>query len=184
MPPQRHDRELEPEQQSGPPPVQAGDDDERFATNIRETRERLGLSQGELARRMAELGWPYWQQTVRRVESGERKVSVGEAAALARILRADVGRLMLPGREASAAGLIESASHRAFRAHDQIMEWTADLLTAQGQLAANVPLAERAEFAGTPLMVRLLPQARQALALTPEDAVAAAVREVTEGDEE
>ena len=78
----------------------AGLVDERFATNIREERQRQKLSQGELARRMAQLGFPYYQQTIRRIEEGRRKVSVGEAEALARIFGTSVDRLTWPGRVA------------------------------------------------------------------------------------
>src|SRR6516225_3147504 len=77
------------ENEQAPSAEPAGLADERFATNIREERERQKLSQGELARRMAERGFPFYQQTVRRIEEGRRKVSVGEAAALAVALRLD-----------------------------------------------------------------------------------------------
>src|SRR6516164_3759995 len=79
-----------------PRPEPAGLADERFAANIREERERRKLSQGELARRMAERGYPYYQQTIRRIEEGRRKVSVGEAKALAEILGTTMDRLTLP----------------------------------------------------------------------------------------
>lgn len=63
--------------------------DQQFALIIREARERLKMSQGELARQMAARGFPYYQQTIRRIEEGRRKVSVGEAVALAVTLRMD-----------------------------------------------------------------------------------------------
>jgi transcriptional regulator with XRE-family HTH domain len=184
MPPRSHQLEPETEEQAGPPPVHAGVDDDRFAANVREMRSRLGISQGELARRMSDLGWPWYQQTVRRTEEGGRKVAVGEAKALARIGGTTVDRLTLPSREASAASMLESGAGRAFGAHEQIAAWTNDLMAAQWHLAGTISEAERSEFAGTPLIARLLAEARNALALVPEDAVAAARRERAEGDEE
>jgi transcriptional regulator with XRE-family HTH domain len=63
--------------------------DRSFAGMVHDGRKALKLSQGELARRMAGWGFPFYQQTVRRIEEGRRKVSVGEAAALAVALRLD-----------------------------------------------------------------------------------------------
>ena len=96
--------EPDAENEQAPRAEPAGLADERFAANIREERGRQKLSQGELARRMAERGFPYYQQTVRRIEEGRRKVSVGEAKALADILGTTMDRLTWPGRAASVAG--------------------------------------------------------------------------------
>jgi DNA-binding transcriptional MerR regulator len=74
----------------------AGVVDQLFAIQVRETRERMRLSQGELARQMSARGFPYYQQTVRRVEDSQRKVSVGEAKALAEILGTTIDRLTEP----------------------------------------------------------------------------------------
>jgi DNA-binding transcriptional MerR regulator len=70
--------------------------DELFAIQVRSTRERLKMSQGELARQMSARGFPYYQQTVRRVEDSQRKVSVGEAKALSEILGTTIDRLTEP----------------------------------------------------------------------------------------
>ena len=74
----------------------AGVVDELFAIQVRETRERLKMSQGKLARQMSARGFPYYQQTVRRIEDSQRKVSVGEAKALAEILGTTIDRLTEP----------------------------------------------------------------------------------------
>ena len=80
----------------GPDADPAGVVDELFAIQVRETRERLKMSQGELARQMSARGFPYYQQTVRRIEDSQRKVSVGEAKALAEILGTTIDRLTEP----------------------------------------------------------------------------------------
>jgi transcriptional regulator with XRE-family HTH domain len=159
----------------------AGVVDERFAANVRETRERLGLSQGEVARRMADAGWPYYQQTVARIEDGRRKPGPGEAHALAEILGTSVAKLAMLGREAGTAAQLETTTARAHRAAGQVGEWTADLLVAQSQLRRIVGEAEAAEWLGSDLVRRLAEDAAEALALSPEDAVRQA-REGIHGD--
>ena len=71
--------------------------DEQFAARLREERERKGWSQADVARRMGgpEQGWH--PQTVQKIESGHRKVSVGEAKALAGVFETTVDRLTWPG---------------------------------------------------------------------------------------
>lgn len=65
----------------------------RFVAIVREARGRAGISQSELARRMAALGWPYYPQTVQRLEAGQRKVGIGEAVALSVLLQFDLNAL-------------------------------------------------------------------------------------------
>ena len=67
-----------------------GSVDQHFAQILKEARNGAGMSQGKLAKLMTGYGFPYYQQTVRRIEDAKRKVSVGEAAALAVILDLDV----------------------------------------------------------------------------------------------
>lgn len=159
------------ETEDGPPLPRAGTEDNLFAANIRETRTRLGMSQGELARRMSALGWPWYQQTVRRVEEGSRRAGVGEAKAIARIFGTTVDRLTMPGRQAVAAALLESGADKAGEAWEQIAEWTAALLRAQRQLTVVVAETERADCKDAPPIVRLLDDARRALALAADSAV-------------
>ena len=56
--------------------------EQNFATNVREYREQLGLSQEELAQRMAERGFGFTQATVWKIEQGKRAVRIAEAVAL------------------------------------------------------------------------------------------------------
>lgn len=62
----------------------------RFATVARHAREQKGWPQGRIAETMSALGWPWHQQTVARVEHGDRMVRLGEAVALAAILGIDL----------------------------------------------------------------------------------------------
>jgi transcriptional regulator with XRE-family HTH domain len=47
--------------------------DQRFARNLREARERLGISQSAVAATMRALGHPMPQQTIARIEAGQRR---------------------------------------------------------------------------------------------------------------
>jgi transcriptional regulator with XRE-family HTH domain len=169
--------ELDGEDEDASRAEPAGLADELFAVNVRETRERLKLSQGELARRMAERGFPFYQQTVRRIEEGRRKVSVGEAKALGQILKTPMERLTWPGREASAAALLGMSIARAHQAHDEISRWTGTLLWALAQLGTTVGEAERDDYLGSAKIRDLVAEARDTLRLTPEGAVAGGRRD-------
>lgn len=72
--------------------------DDWAAARIRHERELRGWSTAELARRVTESGVPLRQQQVWQIESGEppRKLSVGEAAAIANIFGLTIGDLLTP----------------------------------------------------------------------------------------
>lgn len=67
--------------------------DERFASALAGAREKCRLSQVGLAMQMSALGWPWRQQTVTRVETGRRTVTVGEGVTLALILGFELAAL-------------------------------------------------------------------------------------------
>ncbi len=58
------------------------DIDANIAANVRAYREAAGMSQEELAQRMADRGFPFTQATVWKVERGQRPVRAGELIAL------------------------------------------------------------------------------------------------------
>jgi transcriptional regulator with XRE-family HTH domain len=164
-----------------PPDVRAGIADERFAVNFRHERERHGLSQGEVARRMAALGWPYYQQTVARIEEGKRKASVGEAEALARIVKTTADRLTMPSLEASLTTLLNATIARVVAAYEEVGQRTTALLAAQRQLTLSVDEAQAAKYCGSPLVRKLSDEARQVITLDPYEAVEVAVEEAAAG---
>jgi transcriptional regulator with XRE-family HTH domain len=165
------DQQQKQEETERPLPVRAGIEDAHLAANIRDMRIRLGLSQGELGRRMADLDWPWYQQTVRRAEEGTRKLTAGEAAALARIFDTSLDRLLQPSGEASLAALIEQAADPVHEAWDNIFGWTAALTQTRQRLYAVTEQAGRSSYRDSPLIARLLGEARETLALTAESAV-------------
>jgi transcriptional regulator with XRE-family HTH domain len=66
---------------------------ETLGANVRYLREHASVSQTELARRMAERGWPWHQATVYRVETGKQPVRFDEAVDLADLLGVTLDRL-------------------------------------------------------------------------------------------
>ena len=88
------------------------DAEQRFAANLRLLRERQGISQVKLAQEMAARGWPWRQQTVTRVENGQRMIRFGEAMALASILGVSLNRFTRPVSEVIEVEKIRAASAR------------------------------------------------------------------------
>ena len=72
--------------------------DEWAAERIRYERELRGWSTAELARRVTEAGVPMRQQQAWQIESGDppRKLSVGEAATIAKIFGITIADLLVP----------------------------------------------------------------------------------------
>ena len=63
-----------------------GDAGERVRENLRVLRHARNLSLRDLAGRLTEMGWPILPSGVHGIESGGRKVTVGDLAALAAVL--------------------------------------------------------------------------------------------------
>lgn len=84
------------------PPVPS---EQAIIRRIRELRLAASWSQGELGRRMAGRGWPWYPQTVARAESGQRHLRIGELEELAAIFAVTPSALMgdLDVRDAAAA---------------------------------------------------------------------------------
>lgn len=154
------------------PRTQAGLADERFAINIRERRELAEMSQADLAKEMASRGFHWHPQTVHKVETGVRKVSVGEGKALAEIFGTTVEWLTWPGRAASTAAILSDFTSRGEVAAEQIAAHTRSLLQACFQLELTTSEAEQGDYLGSAEIRRLVEYAREAMKLTPEDAVA------------
>ena len=165
------DTELSATAGNGPPPMPAGLADEQFAANVREERERKGLSQADVADRMRERGWSWHPQTVQKIEAGHRKVSVGEGEALGRIFGTTIDRLTWPGRVASATALLDMTIARAERAFKDISRATGTLLWCHRQLETTVSEAERDGYLGSDTIRQLADEARHWIAVMPEVAV-------------
>lgn len=157
-------------------PLPSGIADENFAARLREERERKHWLQSHVAKLMRDHGWPWHPQTVQKIETGRRKVTAGEAVALAGIFETTVERLALPGKAASAAMILTMYTARAGRARQQVGEWANVLLFSQTHLERNLAQLEKDGYLGSPELRRFAAEAREAMRLSPEAAVAEARR--------
>ncbi|TFE78222.1 XRE family transcriptional regulator [Micrococcus aloeverae] len=72
----------------------------RFVAAMKRLREESEWSQGEMARRMTELGWKgFHQTTISRIEKGERPVRLGEAQGIAAALNVTVDQMIHAGED-------------------------------------------------------------------------------------
>jgi transcriptional regulator with XRE-family HTH domain len=112
-------------------PAFPDDAEQRFAANLRVLRERQGISQVKLAQEMAVRGWPWRQQTVTRLENGQRMIRFGEAIALASILGVSLGRFTRPVSEALEVEKIRATSARLRESCQAVAAAVCHLLDAQ-----------------------------------------------------
>lgn len=114
-------------------PAPLGSDDESwFIENMKTLRERKGWSQGELARRVSDLGWEgFHQTTISRVEKGERPVRLAEARGIAAALDATVAQMTSPPsgqaariyemqRQAQAIASAAAELHKAAKNYEEV----------------------------------------------------------------
>lgn len=121
------------------------DIDQNIAANVRAYREAAGISQEEMAQRMADRGFPFTQATIWKVESGQRPVKASELIALADVF----GRILLTDLTSQPDATrhtihLEQASRRASDAYDTLKEAAAAYLDAQVQLVYAARLAHDA----------------------------------------
>ena len=110
-------------------------DDALFAANIVSIRERAGMSQAELARRLNSLGWDsVYQTTISRIEKGDRPVRVGEARLIARALNVELSTMMLSISENHQAGQLAFAREELVRAERAIRDGAEQWYLAHEQL--------------------------------------------------
>lgn len=137
-------------------------------------RENRGWSQADLAEKMAALGWKYHPQTVHRVESSQRKVTIGEAEALARIFSTTVDTLTWPDMVTHTAAWFGVFTARADAAFEQIAAQARDLLFDREHLERALAEMERLGIGDRGGVREAVADARSVLEkASPEQAVAA-----------
>jgi transcriptional regulator with XRE-family HTH domain len=112
-------------------PAFPDDAEQRFAANLRLLRERQGISQVKLAQEMAARGWPWRQQTVTRLENGQRMIRFGEATALAEILDTPLERFTRAGPEAAEAERLAAFGARLHHLYEAVTDTVCRLLDEQ-----------------------------------------------------
>jgi transcriptional regulator with XRE-family HTH domain len=118
---------------------------ENFRKNVRARRERLGLSQSELAAAVSDMGVPMVHQTIYRVEVGPRAVRLEEAAAISEALDATLVELvespevatMRQALDAADKSLTDLSNMELVKAQRRVAE-IADGLEDSGGLDANL----------------------------------------------
>lgn len=116
-----------------------GQVDEHLAANLRQARETQGLSQDELAQRMAERGFGFGQATIWKIEQGKRPVKISELVALADALGLRGWTVLLSDpRDANRQFQLESAHFRAGAAYSDLKAAAARFLEAQAEVAVAV----------------------------------------------
>ncbi|RFA14511.1 hypothetical protein B7R22_09835 [Subtercola boreus] len=75
--------------------------DRAFGRNVKRAREDSGLLQTDIASQMTARGHRYHQATVYKVESGQRKIPLGEAVDLADIVQRPLAELLAPTEQAN-----------------------------------------------------------------------------------
>jgi transcriptional regulator with XRE-family HTH domain len=110
--------------------VQLGATGEQVRGNVRRLRERLGLSQAQLARQTANTSRPLASTAINEIENGARRVDVDDLLALAVALGVNPNALLMPDRvgddfdvEMSGAGMVNSSrAWRWARGHSPISD--------------------------------------------------------------
>lgn len=115
--------------------ITGGPVDERFAANVRSTRETLRMSQGQLAEAMARKGFKWHQATVYKVEHAARQVSISEAEALSSIFGVGIDLLVTGGKDAAGALEITHLYQETVEARSLVITHTALWRSKQRELA-------------------------------------------------
>ncbi|WP_183418171.1 helix-turn-helix domain-containing protein [Microbacterium proteolyticum] len=109
-----------------------------FAAWIKRGRTSAGLSQEDLARRMRDRGHEFVQQTIARIESRNRRVSLGEAVALADALDLNLALFAEhdPASRASMRMQIERQTKTVLASLIEMSQRVADARNALAELRA------------------------------------------------
>jgi transcriptional regulator with XRE-family HTH domain len=137
-----------------------------FGVNLKFVREKLGESQTGLAKRMADLGFPWHQTTVSRIEAGERPAQLGEAWALCRLLQVDLKSMIERPSTVRINSMLTNTNMRILKALEQVHLRTREVILARAELEAHIAAAR--EVGGLRRSVQI---AEHWLTKEPEDAV-------------
>jgi transcriptional regulator with XRE-family HTH domain len=125
------------------------DIDQNIAANLRTYREAGGISQEELAQRMADRGFGFSQATIWKIESGQRPVRASELVALADSFGILLATSLTDKPEMTRHEVrLEQARRKTGHAYETLKEAAAEYLDAQVEL---VVMARQAHDAGLAL---------------------------------
>lgn len=116
----------------------------RFGANVRLLREKRGMPQTELAALMKSRGFAFHQQTIQRIEAGERPVRLDEASELAMIF----GRGLQEMLRNDAVTAAFEAAREVGRQEARISEAFDEYLDSRIELASALDAVPEGEFDG------------------------------------
>lgn len=140
------------------------DIDANIAANVRAFREARGISQEDLAARLAEAGFPFSQATIWKIENGRRPVKSAEQVALADALEADPWTLTRRPETGKHLLNLKQANNRAYVAWHQVKVAASEYIDAQYDLVIAAHDARKAGIVVAEWQVTWL-------TVTPEEAV-------------
>ncbi|WP_139286256.1 helix-turn-helix domain-containing protein [Tsukamurella tyrosinosolvens] len=110
--------------------------DKNFGTNMKRTREALGLSKADLLRWLEGLGWENAHQTtITRIEDGDRAPRLGEAKLIAKALMQPLDSLMAKPEAASLAAAIVQQYQATYAAATRTVEASESFDSALARLS-------------------------------------------------
>jgi transcriptional regulator with XRE-family HTH domain len=130
------------------------DDDTSFASpwerNFRQQMQRLreaqDMTQTDLARKLKDFDLPFHQQTIQRIESGERPVRLNEAHLIAHVLGVTVESMLAADtpserelRYAVDRLRRRAAVNGAVQLHEAMTEWSAEIQTFLAAMSRHAP---------------------------------------------
>lgn len=133
-------REEHPRQPLPAPPAKGGPWELFFVENMRRLRERAKMTQTDLAKSLKASGLSFHQQTIQRIENGERPVRLNEAFLIAQVfdieLETMVSHLITEAEDISLE--IERASRAGSHITDNILQDFTDFVDTVGNFAFAV----------------------------------------------
>lgn len=111
-----------------------------FRDQMVRLRKERGLNQTDLARQLASWGLPFHQQTVQRIENGQRPVRLNEAKLIARELEVSLDTMMSTATASGQAMMraVDAARRGAGKFADVVNEELEDLANSAAQLTLLV----------------------------------------------
>lgn len=111
-----------------------------FRDHLQRMREKSGMTQTDLARLLRDdYGLAFHQQTVQRIESGERPVRLNEAMAVSEVFKQKIGTLVSPPTE------LTEALHLLLQAKQEWRGLYFDLQKREEEVRQLRQMTERAE---------------------------------------
>jgi transcriptional regulator with XRE-family HTH domain len=149
--------------------VQLGATGEQVRANVRRLRERLGLSQAQLARQTSGTSRPLASTAINEIENGARRVDVDDLVSLAVALGVNPNALLMPDRvgdefdiEVSGAGVVNSSrAWRWARGHAPIDDYGVETGSDDEQSAARANFRMRIEPRALPPRLAVTTERRQ-----------------------